>query len=322
MLELKGLTKIFHDNQGNNCLAVDSIDLSVPAGKICVLLGTSGSGKTTTLKMINRLIEPERGEIFIDGENVLEKPVTEMRKNIGYVIQSIALFPNMTIFDNITVVPSLLNWSKNDRRSRARELLDMVNLPANSEFLNRYPSELSGGQQQRIGVIRALAARPSLVLMDEAFSSIDPINRDVIQDEFRELQRQLGFGVVFVSHDLDEAIKLGDSIAIFDHGRIIQHDTPTDILKYPKNEFVENFLGGQRMLKELRLFTVSDAFSGGTAGSTAPGESIPAISLSASLAEAVSSLYSSPTGELRCTDSQGRAVGMIDHDDIQKFLSR
>lgn len=318
MLELKGLTKIFHDSQGNNCLAVDSIDLSVPAGKICVLLGTSGSGKTTTLKMINRLIEPERGEIFIDGENVLEKPVTEMRKNIGYVIQSIALFPNMTIFDNITVVPSLLNWSKNDRRGRARELLDMVNLPANSEFLNRYPSELSGGQQQRIGVIRALAARPSLVLMDEAFSSIDPINRDVIQDEFRELQRQLGFGVVFVSHDLDEAIKLGDSIAIFDHGRIIQHDTPADILKYPKNEFVENFLGGQRMLKELRLFTVSDAFSGGTA----PGESIPAISLSASLAEAVSSLYSSPTGELRCTDSQGRAVGVIDHDDIQKFLSR
>lgn len=154
--------------------------------------------------------------------------------------------------------------------------------------------------------------------MDEAFSSIDPINRDVIQDEFRELQRQLGFGVVFVSHDLDEAIKLGDSIAIFDHGRIIQHDTPADILKYPKNEFVENFLGGQRMLKELRLFTVSDAFSGGTA----PGESIPAISLSASLAEAVSSLYSSPTGELRCTDSQGRAVGVIDHDDIQKFLSR
>lgn len=318
MLELKGLTKIFHDSQGNNCLAVDSIDLSVPAGKICVLLGTSGSGKTTTLKMINRLIEPERGEIFIDGENVLKKPVTEMRKNIGYVIQSIALFPNMTIFDNITVVPSLLNWSKNDRRGRARELLDMVNLPANSEFLNRYPSELSGGQQQRIGVIRALAARPSLVLMDEAFSSIDPINRDVIQDEFRELQRQLGFGVVFVSHDLDEAIKLGDSIAIFDHGRIIQHDTPADILKYPKNEFVENFLGGQRMLKELRLFTVSDAFSGGTA----PGESIPAISLSASLAEAVSSLYSSPTGELRCTDSQGRAVGVIDHDDIQKFLSR
>lgn len=322
MLELKGLTKIFHDNQGNNCLAVDSIDLFVPAGKICVLLGTSGSGKTTTLKMINRLIEPERGEIFIDGENVLEKPVTEMRKNIGYVIQSIALFPNMTIFDNITVVPSLLNWSKNDRRGRARELLDMVNLPANSEFLNRYPSELSGGQQQRIGVIRALAARPSLVLMDEAFSSIDPINRDVIQDEFRELQRQLGFGVVFVSHDLDEAIKLGDSIAIFDHGRIIQHDTPADILKYPKNEFVENFLGGQRMLKELRLFTVSDAFSDCTAGSTALDGSIPAISLNASLAEAVSALYSCPAGELRCTDSRGRAVGVIDHDDIQKFLSR
>ena len=318
MLELKGLTKIFHDNRGNDCLAVDCIDLSVPTGKICVLLGTSGAGKTTTLKMINRLIEPERGEIFIDGENVLEKSVTEMRKNIGYVIQSIALFPNMTIFDNITVVPSLLNWSKNDRRSRARELLNMVNLPANSEFLNRYPSELSGGQQQRIGVIRALAARPSLVLMDEAFSSIDPINRDVIQDEFKELQRQLGFGVVFVSHDLDEAIKLGDSIAIFDHGRIIQHDTPADILKYPRNEFVENFLGGQRMLKELGLFTVSDAFS----GSTAPDGNIPAISLNASLAEAVSALYSSPTGELRCTDSQGRAVGVIDHDDIQKFLSR
>jgi osmoprotectant transport system ATP-binding protein len=255
MIRLEQVSKTF---PGSTTPAVDHVTLDVPKGEICVLLGPSGCGKTTTMKMVNRLIEPSSGEIFIDGRSTAEYDPVKLRSTIGYVIQQIGLFPNKTIEDNICLVPDVLGWERAKSRVRAAELLEMVALDP-ATFLKRYPKELSGGQQQRIGVLRAIAADPPVLLMDEPFGAIDPINREIIQDEFLKMQARIKKTIMLVSHDIDEAVKMADRIAIFSKGRLVQYDTPDNILAHPANSFVSDFVGGDRTLKRLQLLTVSDA---------------------------------------------------------------
>ncbi|WP_027858558.1 ABC transporter ATP-binding protein [Marinobacterium jannaschii] len=255
MIKIDNLTKIF-DTPNGPVTAADNIQMEIPQGEICVLLGPSGCGKTTTLKMINRIIPPTSGRVFINGEDTSGLDTVDLRRNIGYVIQQIGLFPNMTIEENITAVPRLLGWDVNRYKARATELLEMVALDP-AVFLKRYPKELSGGQQQRIGVARALAADPPVMLMDEPFGAIDPINREVIQDEFLKMQQELKKTIMFVSHDIDEAVKMANRIAIFRDGRLVQYDTPDDLLAHPKDSFVESFVGDDRALKRLRLVNVA-----------------------------------------------------------------
>ncbi|MCW6031289.1 osmoprotectant ABC transporter ATP-binding protein OsmV [Pantoea sp. JK] len=257
MIKLENLTKTFTQKNGTSLNAVDNVSLEVPAGEMCVLLGPSGCGKTTTLKMINRLIPSSSGRILINGEDTSGQDTVTLRRNIGYVIQQIGLFPNMTIEENITVVPRMLGWDKKRCRERATELMSMVALDP-TKFLHRYPREMSGGQQQRIGVIRALAADPPVLLMDEPFGAVDPINREVIQNEFLEMQRQLKKTVMLVSHDIDEALKLGDRIAVFGQGKIVQCASPDELLAKPANDFVGSFVGQDRTLKRLLLVQAGD----------------------------------------------------------------
>jgi osmoprotectant transport system ATP-binding protein len=256
MIRLEELTKVFETPNGP-VVAADKVSMEVPAGEICVLLGPSGCGKTTALKMINRLIPPTSGKIFIDGEDTSKLNDVQLRRSIGYVIQQIGLFPNMTIEENICIVPKLLGWDTAKAKKRAAELLDLVGLDPKL-FLRRYPKELSGGQQQRVGVIRALAADPPVMLMDEPFGAIDPINREIIQDEFLKMQKALRKTIMFVSHDIDEAVKMADRIAIFRNGKIEQYDSPDKVLAHPTNAFVADFVGADRTLKRLRLVTAEE----------------------------------------------------------------
>jgi osmoprotectant transport system ATP-binding protein len=258
MIRLENLTKHFEVPGKEPVIAANNVSMQVGRGQICVFLGPSGCGKTTALKMINKLIPKTSGKIYIDGKDTDELDPITLRREIGYVIQQIGLFPNMTIEENICVVPDLLKMDKQQSRKKARELMQMVNLDSEI-FLKRYPRELSGGQQQRIGVIRALAADPPVMLMDEPFGAIDPINREVIQDEFLKMNAELGKTVLFVSHDIDEAVKMGDKIAIFREGVLEQCDSPDEILANPANSFVKDFVGADRALKRLKLLNVSQA---------------------------------------------------------------
>jgi len=238
--------------------AVSDLSLTIPAGEICVLVGPSGCGKTTTMKMINRLIEPTGGRITIDGEDVMALPAVELRRRIGYVIQQVGLFPHLTVADNVAIVPRLLRWPETRVRERVEELLDLVRLDA-ATYRGRYPAALSGGERQRVGVARALAADPPLMLMDEPFGAVDPILRERLQNEFLRLQARVHKTIVFVTHDVDEAIKMADRIAILQRGGILsQYDTPDAILASPANEFVEHFVGADRGLKRLSLARVRD----------------------------------------------------------------
>ncbi|MED2971183.1 betaine/proline/choline family ABC transporter ATP-binding protein [Fictibacillus sp. B-59209] len=227
--------------------AVNDISIEIERGEFIVFIGPSGCGKTTTMKMINRLIEPSEGTISIEGQNILEKDYVQLRREIGYVIQQIGLFPHMTIQENIALVPKLLKWPESKRRERAMELLKLVNMT--DDFLNRYPHELSGGQQQRVGILRALAADPPLILMDEPFSALDPITRDSLQEEFKKLQKTLNKTIVFVTHDMDEALKIADRIVIMRDGEFVQIGTPDEILRNPANDFVEEFIGKERLIQ-------------------------------------------------------------------------
>jgi len=241
MIRFCGVSKKYGSFQ-----AVNNLDLHIREGELVALIGPSGSGKTTTMKMINRLIDPSEGSILINGKAVLEHNVVELRRNIGYVIQHIGLLPHMTIAENIAIVPKMLKWDKMRYAARVDELLALVGLNP-EEYRQRYPAELSGGQQQRIGVIRALAADPAIILMDEPFSALDPISREQLQDEVLRLQQALHKTIVFVTHDIDEAIKMGDKICIMNQGEIVQFDTPERVLRHPANEFVSSFIGTKRM---------------------------------------------------------------------------
>ena len=226
----------------------DDINLHIKEGEILVMIGPSGCGKTTTMKMINRLVEPTTGKIFIKGEDISKLNPVELRRNIGYVIQHVGLLPHMTIAENVALVPKLKKWEKSTYVSRVAELLHMVNLDP-EVYGNRYPNELSGGQQQRIGVIRAMAADPPIILMDEPFSALDPISREQLQDELVRLQETISKTIVFVTHDIDEAIKIANRICIIKDGKIVQVDTPEKILRHPANEFVKDFIGEKRLEK-------------------------------------------------------------------------
>jgi osmoprotectant transport system ATP-binding protein len=255
MIQLERLTKIY---PGSTIPAVDSVSLHVNKGEICILIGSSGCGKTTLMRMINRLEPITSGTIKIDGKDVTHMDVIELRRSIGYAIQQIGLFPHMTVYENITVVPRLLGWEKQRMSERVDELLTMINMDP-AIYRDRYPRELSGGQAQRIGVARAMAANPPVMLMDEPFGAIDPINREVLQDEFLKIQEKLKKTIVFVTHDIHEAVKMGDRIALLDAGNLIQYATPEELLTRPKNQFVKDFVGADRALKRLDLLKVSDA---------------------------------------------------------------
>lgn len=243
MIEFDHVSKIYNGNK----VAVEDVNLSFEKGEFICLIGTSGSGKTTTMRMINRMIDPTKGTITINGEDIQKKNPVELRRQIGYIIQNIGLMPHMTIRENINLVQRLLKVDKEEQNKTAERMIDLVELPR--DMLDRYPHELSGGQQQRIGVVRALAADQDIILMDEPFGALDPITRDSLQDLVKDLQERLGKTIVFVTHDMDEALKLANRIAIMDNGKVIQFDTPENILQQPANEFVEELLGEDRLLQ-------------------------------------------------------------------------
>ena len=259
--EAEALTVEFRDATktypGAEAPAVDGLSLEVPAGEICVFVGPSGCGKTTAMRMVNRMVEISGGDILIGGESVRERSAAELRRHTGYVIQQIGLFPHRTIGENIATVPRLLGWDRDRTRARVAALVELIGLEP--ELADRYPAQLSGGQQQRVGVARALAANPEVMLMDEPFGAVDPINRERLQNEFLRLQAELRKTILFVTHDIDEAIKLGDRIAVLrEGGRLAQYATPAELLMAPADDFVEDFVGADRALKRLALLRVGD----------------------------------------------------------------
>ncbi len=267
MIEFRHVSKTY---PGSENPVVNDLSFEVLDGEICVLVGPSGCGKTTSMRMVNRLIEITGGEILIDGEPNTAMSGTRLRRKIGYAIQQIGLFPHRTIADNIGTVPTLVGWDKGRIKNRVDELLDLVGLSPD-DYRDRYPAELSGGQQQRVGVARALAADPPIMLMDEPFGAVDPITRARLQDEFLHIQENIRKTIVFVTHDIDEAIKMGDKIAILKQGGVLaQYDTPENILSRPDSEFVSSFVGGDRVLKRLSLTRVGEMdlekANGGTDG--------------------------------------------------------
>lgn len=251
MLEVKALSKQFEHNY-----AVKDISFTVPKGEVLVLLGTSGCGKTTTLKMINRLIAKSSGSIFIDGKSTDQIDPYELRRDIGYVIQETGLFPHYTVGQNIAIVPELLSWSRSKINNRISELLDLIGL--GEAVMDRMPHELSGGQRQRVGLARALAADPSLILLDEPFGALDPITRNDMQDEFLQLEGALNKAMVLVTHDVNEAVKLGDQICLIDKGEVQQIGKPADLVFNPKNDFVRSFFDQNRQALELSIITLGD----------------------------------------------------------------
>ncbi len=252
MIEFQHVSKFYKGGK----VAVDDINLSFDKGEFICFIGTSGSGKTTSMRMLNRMTDPSKGKILIDDQDIQKINPVELRRQIGYVIQNIGLMPHMTIRENIVLVPKLLKVPVEERNKIAEKMIDLVELPR--EMLDRYPNELSGGQQQRIGVVRALAANQDIILMDEPFGALDPITRDSLQDLVKDLQERLGKTIVFVTHDMDEALKLANKIAIMSEGKVIQFDTPDNILRHPANEFVEELIGEDRLLQAKPDFTTVD----------------------------------------------------------------
>ena len=303
MIEFKDLTKKFPGGK----IAVDSLNLTFNDGEFIVFIGTSGSGKTTSMRMINRMIEPSSGEILIDGKNIKDMNAVELRRQIGYVIQQIGLMPHMTIFENIVMVPKLLKWPVEKQRKIAEELIQKVDLPL--DFLERYPSELSGGQQQRIGVIRALAADQDIILMDEPFGALDPITRDSLQELVKQLQQELGKTVIFVTHDMHEALKLADRIVIMQEGKVVQFDTPDNILMDPANEFVENFIGEERLSQARTNFrTVEQIMIRGPVS----------VSTDQNLSEAIKLMRTRRVDSLFVTDAEDVLLGMLSVEAINQ----
>src|SRR4051794_38454420 len=252
MIRLAGVGKAYRDGT----VAVHELDLDVPRGSLVVLVGPSGCGKSTTLKMVNRLIEPTSGHIFLDGEDITHADPVALRRRIGYVIQQIGLFPHQSIRTNVATVPSLLGWDRKRAAARADELMELVGLDP-AQYGDRYPAQLSGGQRQRVGVARALAADPPVLLMDEPFGAVDPVVRGRLQDEFLRLQRDLGKTVMLVTHDIDEAVKMGDRVAVLaEGGRLAQYDEPAAVLGAPADEFVAEFVGGSRGLRRLSVTSI------------------------------------------------------------------
>jgi osmoprotectant transport system ATP-binding protein len=306
MIRLEEVTKVY---PGTKEPAVAELTLDIEQGEILVLVGPSGCGKSTTLRLINRMIEPSGGRIIFDGDDVTRVDPDELRRHIGYVIQQIGLFPHRTIFDNIATVPRLLGWPKAKVAARVDELLDMVGMEP-SVYRDRYPKELSGGQAQRVGVARALGADPPVMLMDEPFGAIDPITRERLQNEFLRLQAELRKTIVFVTHDIDEAIKMGDRIAILrEQSRIAQLDTPEHILALPIDDFVRDFIGSGATLKGLNFERVRDV----------PHADIPVVSHDTGRGEALATLQASDHRWLMVLDDQGRPDRWVGEEDLDRL---
>ncbi len=284
--------------------AVDALDLTIETGQVCVLIGPSGCGKTTTMRMVNRLIEPTSGRIFVGGQDVTQADPVELRRHIGYVIQQIGLFPHMTIAQNVATVPKLLGWEPARIKARVAEMLELVGLDP-GQFLDRYPRHLSGGQRQRVGVARALAADPPVMLMDEPFGAVDPIVRGRLQEEFLAILKRLQKTVILVTHDIDEAIRMGDVVAILKDGRLVQYDTPDRLLAAPANDFVADFVGADRALRRLSLVRAMEAVERGEA---ADGFALPG---SLSLREVLSALLAEGRDAATIRAEDGAALGQI-----------
>src|SRR5436190_6113962 len=310
-IEFRAVTKRY---PGREAPAVRELSLSVRAGEICVLIGPSGSGKTTAMKMVNRLIDITEGDITICGQSVRSLDLTELRRGIGYVFQQIGLFPHMSVEDNIGTVPRLLGWSKSRIRERALELLQLVGLDS-EDNLRRYPGEFSGGQQQRIGVARAMAVDPPIMLMDEPFGAIDPITRDRLQDDFLRLHREVRKTIIFVTHDIDEAIKMGDRIAIMRDGRLVQIDTPDNLLAAPADEFVADFAGADRGLKRLRVWTLNDLKLDPWSGTM-----LPAAPAGTTLRDALSLMLTEGATRVTVTGQAGAVMGCVSLERIAAML--
>ncbi|HXX84792.1 MAG TPA: ABC transporter ATP-binding protein [Casimicrobiaceae bacterium] len=317
MIRLEALTKTFATPKGS-VTAVDGVSLEVRQGETCVLLGPSGCGKTTTLRMINRLVAPTSGKIFLSGRDTDTVDPVELRRGIGYVIQQIGLFPNMTVAENIGVVPRLLGWDAARRRRRAAELLSLLGLPP-ADFADRYPNELSGGQAQRIGVARALAVDPPVLLMDEPFAALDPVNREAVQGEFLRMQVKLRKTILFVSHDIDEAVKMADRIAIFHSGRLVQFAEPDEMLAHPADAFVASFVGSDRTLKRLRLICVREVMTPLEGGRVDTGP--PTVSPDDDLRRVAALFLEHGTESLSCADAAGRVVGVVTREAVARRLA-
>jgi osmoprotectant transport system ATP-binding protein len=311
-LEFRAVSKRY----GGNGAAVEDLSFEVPAGAVCVLVGPSGCGKTTSLKMVNRLIEPTSGQILLDGEDVMSRDVTELRRGIGYVIQQVGLFPHLTVSDNVAVVPSLKGWARDRQAARTAELLSLVGLDP-AVYERRFPSQLSGGERQRVGVARALAADPPLMLMDEPFAAVDPIARERLQDEFLRLQRELAKTILFVTHDIDEAVKMGDLIAVMNQGRLVQFGPPDRILARPASEFVAALVGADRGLKRLSLRTIGDLQT----ESVASTAGLPTFAPETRLRDALSVLLAADTRGGIALDAEGRPRGLVTVDAIASALN-
>jgi osmoprotectant transport system ATP-binding protein len=301
---------------GRSRAAVHDLSLTIPAGEICVLVGPSGAGKTTAMKLVNRLIDFDEGEITIDGRSIRELDATELRRGIGYVIQQVGLFPHMSVGDNVAVVPRLLGWERKRIRERVAELLELVGLEEGDS--DRYPSQLSGGQRQRVGLARALAANPPLMLMDEPFGAIDPITRERLQDEFLRLNREIRKTVIFVTHDIDEAIKIGDRFAILHEGGVLaQYDTPDEILANPASTFVEKFVGADRGLKRLSLRRLRDVELEPASDASADAPRCPS---STTLRDALSLMLTEGAHEVLVVGDDNELAGMLSLQRVSDLL--
>ena len=300
---------------GRDAAAVDDLSLEIPAGAFCILVGPSGGGKTTALKMVNRLIPFDSGDIRIDGRSIRDLPVVELRREIGYVIQQVGLFPHMTIGENIGTVPRLLGWPKARINTRCIDLLELVGLEASD--MKRYPAELSGGQRQRVGLARALAADPPLLLMDEPFGALDPITRFRLQTEMSRLHREVEKTVIFVTHDIDEAIQLGTHIAILREGGVLaQYDTPDAILAHPADDFVAKFIGEDRALRRLALKKLTDVELEQADGA----QEGPRVSIETTVRNAVSLLLDTKADRLLVENDNGEVVGAFRFSDAGALL--
>jgi|HubBroStandDraft_6_1064221.scaffolds.fasta_scaffold64628_4 osmoprotectant transport system ATP-binding protein len=302
MIRLENVSKTF---PGATRPAVDRLDLDVPDGTTCVLIGPSGCGKTTTMRIVNRLIEPSSGRIVVEGQDVTRADAVELRRRIGYVIQQVGLFPHMTIAQNVATVPQLLGWPGPRIASRVEEMLSLVGLEP-AQFLDRYPRHLSGGQRQRVGVARALAADPPVMLMDEPFGAVDPIVRAGLQAELLGILRRLAKTVIFVTHDIDEAIRMGDLVAIMKDGRLVQCARPEALLSAPKDAFVADFVGADRALKRLTLTTAGEA-----AAPTSAGPGAPVVSAATSLRDVLSLLLACGADAAAVVGVSGTPVGAV-----------
>ncbi|MBI5230564.1 MAG: ABC transporter ATP-binding protein [Coriobacteriales bacterium] len=296
--------------------AVDDLTIDVPDAMVTILIGPSGSGKSTTMRMVNRLIEPTSGVVRLGGADVRDLDVEDLRRGIGYAIQGVGLFPHWTVHENVGVVPWLLKWPQPKIDARVRDLLDLVGLEPDV-YDGKYPDELSGGEAQRVGVARALAADPPVLLMDEPFGAVDPLTRDRLQAEFTKIQQALRKTVVFVTHDIDEALKLGDRIAIMREGRLVQFDKPECVIAYPADDFVSDFVGSERALKRLSLARVA-----GVASETATNDWAASVPRSATLREALARILETGEREIGVSDESGNIIGSVGLEDVFAHFER